>query len=330
VDTVNKYEKEIRPIVAAQEKQYVNRDVIKNKIKELKNNRTRGYDGMNNNMVKSINSELIQHKITTLINAILNSGYNPECLNRSIIIPIIKDKSEDVFDKNNYRSITISNVFAQILEKVILLKCKELENTSNFQFGFKHQMSTIDPFFLLKEIIYKRLEENMPLYIASLDSEKAYDFIWRDGLFFKLINVINPQFWLILRDYYNKSDGVFKINGVMDKSRGVKKGGVISPKLFNFFIYELIETIEKSGYGGRILVQNIPIMGFCDDILLIEKVLQNLKSIIETCEKYSEKWLLKYNAKKSCIINCGRRICEDEDIDIKMNGEKLPVVTYDS
>jgi hypothetical protein len=71
-------------------------------------------------------------------------------------------------------------------------------------------------------------------------------------------------------------------------------------------------------------------MGFCDDILLIEKVLQNLKSIIETCEKNSEKWLLKYNAKKSCIINSGRRICEDEDIDIKMNGEKLPVVTYDS
>jgi hypothetical protein len=186
-------------------------------------------------MVKTINSDLIQHKITNLINAILNTGYTPELLNRSIIIPIIKDKTKAEFDKNNFRPISISNVFAQILEKVILQKCKELEKTSKFQFGFKNQTSTLHPLFLLKEIINTHLEENMPLYIASLDSEKAYDSIWRHGLFFKLMNAIDPQFWLILRDYYSKSDGVFKINGVTDNdivksTRGVKQGGVISPK----------------------------------------------------------------------------------------------------
>ena len=70
---------------------------------------------------------------------------------------------------------------------------------------------------MLKEIINKYSEEKMPLYLASLDSEKAYDSIWRDGLFFKLIGFIDPQFWVILREYYSKSDGVFKINGIMDK-----------------------------------------------------------------------------------------------------------------
>ena len=123
-------------------------------------------------------------------------------------------------------------MFAQILEKVILFKCKELEKTSNFQFGFKNQMSTMHPLFLLKETIHNHLEEDMPLYIASLDSEKTYDSIWQDGLFLKLIKAIDPQFWLILRDYYSKSDGVFKINGVINSSivkitRGVKQGGVI-------------------------------------------------------------------------------------------------------
>jgi hypothetical protein len=188
-------------------------------------------------------------------------------------------------------------------------------------------MSTLHPLFLLKEIINTHLEENMPLYIASLDSERAYDSIWRDGLFFKLMNAIGPQFWLILRDYYSKSDGLFNINGVTDNDIVKITRGVISPKLFNFFINELIETIEKSGYGGRILEQNIPIMGFCDDTLLIEKLLQNMRKLIETCEIYSNKWLLKYNAKKSCIINCGRHIYEDDEIDIRMNGEKLPVVS---
>ena len=67
-------------------------------------------------------------------------------------------------------------------------------------------------------------------------------------------------------------------------------------------------------------------MGFCDDTLLIEKLLENMKQLLNTCEKYSEKWLLKYNAKKSCIINCGTKIYRDEEINLEMNGEKLPVV----
>jgi hypothetical protein len=94
-------------------------------------------------MVKVINSEIIQHKITTLINAILNTGYTPKLLNRSIIIPIIKDRNKEEFDCNNYRPISVSNVIVQILEKVIFLKFKELQNTSELQFGFKKQISTL-------------------------------------------------------------------------------------------------------------------------------------------------------------------------------------------
>jgi hypothetical protein len=89
-------------------------------------------------------------------------------------------------------------VFAQILEKFILLKCNILFNTSKLQFGFKKQISTLHPLFLLKELIHKHIEEETPLYIASLDSEKAYDSVWRGGIFIKLMDVIQPQFWLIL------------------------------------------------------------------------------------------------------------------------------------
>ena len=54
------------------------------------------------------------------------------------------------------------------------------------------------------------------------------------------MNVIEPKMWGILRDFYSKSDGIFKINGVVDNkvikiTRGDKQGGVISPQPFNFF-----------------------------------------------------------------------------------------------
>jgi hypothetical protein len=36
--------------------------------------------------------------------------------------------------------------------------------------------------------------------------------------------------------------------------------------------------------------------------------------------------MLKYNVQKSVILNCGHQIIKDEDIDIKMDDMRLPVV----
>ena len=52
-------------------------------------------------MVKNIEGNGLIHKIKTLINAILCSGRIPKGLNRSIIVPIIKDKNEKIFNSNN-------------------------------------------------------------------------------------------------------------------------------------------------------------------------------------------------------------------------------------
>jgi hypothetical protein len=192
-------------------------------------------------------------------------------------------------------------------------------------------MSTLHPLFLLKELIHKHIKEETPLYIAFLDSEKAYDSVWRDGIFFKLIEVIRPQFWLVLKDYYDKSDGILKINGqfieeIIEITRGVKQGGILSPQLFNFFIDELIKKISSLGIGCKVKDENVPIMGFCDDTILLATLLKHLSQLVEECEEYSKKWMLKYNIKKSVVLNCGHQIVKDEDIEIKMDGVNLPVV----
>ena len=85
----------------------------------------------------------------------------PSLLNRSIM----KDKNKKQFDANNFRPISVSNVFAQILEKVIFESCNNLLNTSNRQFGFKQNMLPLHPLFLVKELIHKNIKEETPLYI---------------------------------------------------------------------------------------------------------------------------------------------------------------------
>ncbi len=144
-------------IVSTSEKEYINRETFKVIIKYLKVSNSKGYDGMSNNILKFTNLEVVQHKIMVLINAILNTGYTPKTLNRSIIIPKMKDKNRKDFDKNNFRPISVSNVFAQILKKFILLKCNTLFITSKLKFGFKQQMFTLHPLFLLKEVMHKHI-----------------------------------------------------------------------------------------------------------------------------------------------------------------------------
>jgi hypothetical protein len=110
-------------------------------------------------------------------------------------VPIIKDKNETRFNANNYRPISVSNVIAHILEKVILLNNPIFKTISSMQFGFKNAVSTHQLIFLLKELTNKYVKEKLPLYIDSLDAEKAYDSVWRDGIFFKIKDAMTKQFW---------------------------------------------------------------------------------------------------------------------------------------
>ena len=160
-------------------KTYINSQVIIDCIKDMKNSNTQGYDGISNNMIKKTMSDRLIQVLKDLFNAILCSGIIPDNLNRSIIIPIVKDKNKKVFDVKNLRPISISNCFAQMLERIILYKSKFLYDTSANQFGFQLGLSTYQPIFLLKETVNKYKKTKTSLYIASLDAEKAYDSLRR-------------------------------------------------------------------------------------------------------------------------------------------------------
>ena len=45
--------------------------------------------------------------------------------------------------------------------------------------------------------------KNSPLVpkIASLDAEKAFDKVWRDGVFFKLVKNLDLDLWLVLKNH---------------------------------------------------------------------------------------------------------------------------------
>jgi hypothetical protein len=57
--------------------------------------------------------------------------------------------------------------------------------------------------FLVKETVLNYTENRSSCKIASLDAEKVFDRVCRDGLFYKLNTEIHPTYWFVLKKYYD-------------------------------------------------------------------------------------------------------------------------------
>ena len=72
----------------------------------------------------------------------LSHGYSPPKLNKTIVVPITKNKCGNLFSRNNYRPIAFATNIFKLLELIILMQCKEYLCTSANQFGFKRANGT--------------------------------------------------------------------------------------------------------------------------------------------------------------------------------------------
>ena len=172
-------------------------------IKEFKFSLVCGHDGINYTMIKNAVCENFISSLTKMFNLYISSRDISSQLNISIIKPILKDMSKKTDDKNNIRPISISNCFSQIFEKIILQKSPLLLKMHKNQFGFKRHTSCNHAIFVTKETILNYIEKQSSCKIASLDAEKAFDKVWRDGMFLKLIGKLDLDIWLVLKKYYD-------------------------------------------------------------------------------------------------------------------------------
>ena len=70
----------------------------------------------------------------------------------NIIAPIIKNKSGDLSDNNNYRPIALATAASKLFESLILSRATPFLITCDNQFGFWKHHSIEMLIFLLKEL----------------------------------------------------------------------------------------------------------------------------------------------------------------------------------
>ena len=126
---------------------------------------------------------------TKLFNLEFDTGIVPESWILGDILPIYKNIS-DKTSPENYRQITLLSClrkfFTSIINKRLTNFAEKYGDTSHSQSGFRKGFSTIDN--LLTKLNRNDKTSKKKLYCAFIDFKQAFDNVWRNGLWTKLIN----------------------------------------------------------------------------------------------------------------------------------------------
>ena len=91
-------------------------------------------------------------------------GYLPAEFMKTAIVPIIRGKTGNTADKNNYRQIALVTACSKIFELCLLKIIEKYSDTHDHPFGFKTQYSTDMCILTLKSVIKYYSQQRTPVY----------------------------------------------------------------------------------------------------------------------------------------------------------------------
>ena len=131
-------------------------------------------------------------------------GYFPESCQEGFIIPI--HKKGDKNEVSNYRGITLlstsGKLFTRILNNRLTSWAVKYGIYIESQAGFRKTMSIIDNIFVLSCLIRYFLNDNEFLYCAFIDFTKAFDYVVRGVIWYKLLKLgLEGKCWISLNRF---------------------------------------------------------------------------------------------------------------------------------
>ena len=167
------------------------------------------------------------------------------------------------------------------------------------------------------------------LFVCFVDFKKAYDLVWRDGLFYKLIQIgFSSKFVkTIMSMYESLSTCVFLSDGLSQtftSKVGLKQGCNLSPTFFNLFINDFIDNIKDIPNSPKLGDINVNSLFYADDLVLIAKSKEDLQLLINKLHAFSNKWFLEVNTSKTKAMVFSRKRKNKSKVDIVFGNQDLP------
>lgn len=276
----------------------------------LKNGKASGPDGLTKeNMIYAHPSIIIHLKL--LFNMICVHGFVPDNFGHSVTVPVVKDKTKDMYSADNYRPIALSPIISKIFEYCIFNKYKHLFVSDNLQFGFKKNLSCSHAIFVLTQVVDYFISHGSNVYLASLDATKAFDRVHHIKLFNKLSDLDFPAGIIkVLFDWYCKTFTMVRwknsLSRIVQVRSGIRQGGILSPFLFNIYINSIITALKSADLGCHIDNMFVGCIAYADDIMLLSASVVQLNKMLDICLSQGEILDVRFNSKKSCLFTVGK------------------------
>ncbi|XP_063549136.1 uncharacterized protein LOC134756238 [Cydia strobilella] len=304
---------------------------VHNVIRNMQRGKSPGYDGLSIEHLKYAGIHL-PRSLAMFFTLCLRHGYLPEQLTRTVVIPLVKNKTGDLSDFANYRPISLATVIAKVLDSLINAQLCRYIKLNDAQFGFRPGLSTDSAILCVKQAVQYYTDRNTPIYGCFLDVSKAFDLVVYDILWDKLASTGLPAECVALLRYWYSSQ-VNRVRWAGEESDeyrlqcGVRQGGLSSPILFNLYINELIDGLSRTRVGCHMGDKCFNNISYADDMVLLGPSVNSIRQLLALCEGYAAQRGLRYNATKSELVVFKARKYNREAVpEITLGGVPLKVV----
>ena len=303
-------------------------------IKELKTSRSGGPDKLLNEFFINGSNSFLPY-LHKLFNVLFNKGYFPQKWSEGYIVPIHKKGNTN--DTDNYRGITLlstlGKLFTSILNNRLITWAEPYYIYIEEQAGFRREMGTVDNIFLLHGLITHLINQGKKLYCAFVDFKKAFDFVNRDIIWYKLIKLgIRGKMLNIIKSMYEDVKSRVKFNNELsepfDSYLGVRQGECLSPFLFSMYLNDIEEIFYLNGVEGiDIGCIKLFLLLYADDMTIFSETEAGLQQGLNVLETYCNRWKLTVNKDKTKVIVFRKGGILRRDLKFYYQGQELEIVT---
>ena len=105
--------------------------------------------------------------------------------------------------------------------------------------------------YVMKILIDKYARGKNKLYACFVDLRKAFDSIWRNGLFYKLMcSGVNGDFYKIVKSMNSNVRSAVKttqgLTPFFTSTEGVRQSDTLSPLLFNLYVNDVPKILDPT------------------------------------------------------------------------------------